>query len=184
MFHFDMEKTVQAAAVLLKHDRGQRMGRLRLLKLLYLVDRQSIADTGEPVTGDQPVAMRCGPVLSRTYDLIKGSDDSSGGTSNWSQCIESDGTAVHLVADPGTDALSRYELELLGRISGQWARFSDSDLIDLVHHFKEWKDPGSTSVMITFESMLEAVGRGSQIEDIRRETEELHSMDVILGRAS
>ena len=38
-FRFDFEKTLQAAGVLLNLD-GSRMDRIRLLKLLYIADRE------------------------------------------------------------------------------------------------------------------------------------------------
>ena len=67
---FDTLKIVQAAAVLLKEEAGQ-MTRLRLLKLLYIADRESLAETLRPISGDDVVAMDHGPVLSSTYKLIR-----------------------------------------------------------------------------------------------------------------
>jgi Protein of unknown function (DUF4065) len=45
---------------------------VRLLKLLYIADREMMAEAGAPVTGDRAVAMDHGPVLSHVYDLVKG----------------------------------------------------------------------------------------------------------------
>jgi uncharacterized phage-associated protein len=70
-FRFDFEKTLQAAGILLSLD-GLRMDRIRLLKLLYIVDRELLVQAGRPLTGDVAVAMNYGPVLSRVYDLIRG----------------------------------------------------------------------------------------------------------------
>jgi uncharacterized phage-associated protein len=68
-FHF--EKSLQAAGVLL-HLEGGRMPYMRLLKLLYIADREMLAETAKPVTGDRAYAMKNGPVLSHVYALIKG----------------------------------------------------------------------------------------------------------------
>ena len=70
-FRFSFEKRLQAAGVLLGLD-GDRMERIRLLKLLYIADRELLAETGRTITGDRVVAMDHGPVLSQVYDLIKG----------------------------------------------------------------------------------------------------------------
>jgi hypothetical protein len=43
---------------------GDRMEYVRLLKLLYIADREMMAEAGAPVTGDRAVAMDHGPVLS------------------------------------------------------------------------------------------------------------------------
>ena len=67
---FSVERTAQAAAVLLRRADGHRMPYIRLLKLLYVADRESVRGTGFPITGDDPCAMRRGPVLSITHDLI------------------------------------------------------------------------------------------------------------------
>ena len=54
-FHFDFDKTLQAAGVLLDAD-DKRMEYMRLLKLLYVTDRESLAETGRTLTGDRAVA--------------------------------------------------------------------------------------------------------------------------------
>jgi uncharacterized phage-associated protein len=51
---------------------GDRMEYVRLLKLLYIADREMMAEAGAPITGDRAVAMDHGPVLSHVYDLVKG----------------------------------------------------------------------------------------------------------------
>ena len=54
MFRFDFDKALQAAGVLLSLD-GDRMERIRLLKLLYIADRELLVET---LTG---VTSRLGP---------------------------------------------------------------------------------------------------------------------------
>ena len=69
-FTFDERKATAAAACLLELA-GGRMEYLRLIKLLYYADRESLDTLGRPISGDQYVSMRHGPVLSRVYDLVK-----------------------------------------------------------------------------------------------------------------
>src|SRR5438105_4403367 len=64
-FKFNLKKTVQAAAEFLRHEPGKQMSRLRLIKLLYIADREALLETGRPITSDTIVAMKHGPVLSR-----------------------------------------------------------------------------------------------------------------------
>jgi len=52
---------------------GGKINILKLMKLLYLADRESMARHDEPISFDRFVSMDQGPVLSRTYDLINGS---------------------------------------------------------------------------------------------------------------
>jgi uncharacterized phage-associated protein len=60
---FNEQKATQAAARFLKLANG-KMNYLKLIKLLYLLDRESLNRRGRPVTGDQYYSMKLGPVLS------------------------------------------------------------------------------------------------------------------------
>ena len=44
---------------------------IKLIKLMYLVDRAALNERGWPISTDVYVSMAHGPVLSRTYDLIR-----------------------------------------------------------------------------------------------------------------
>src|SRR5947208_1621904 len=96
-FHFHFDKALQAAGVLLDAD-GGRMEYIRLLKLLYIADRELLGATGRTLTGDRAYALDHGPVLSRVYDTIKGQTADAG---RWSQFVHKDGYKVVLTADPG-----------------------------------------------------------------------------------
>jgi hypothetical protein len=57
---FQLEKSLQAAGCLLELH-GDCMEYVRLLKLLYIADREMVAEAGAPITGDRAVAMDHGP---------------------------------------------------------------------------------------------------------------------------
>ena len=84
LIKFDTTKVTQAAAFLLNRYNGF-ITRRRLLKLLYIADRELIQQTHRPLTGDKPVAMDYGPVLTRTYDLLKGE---ASGYEFWNRYIQ------------------------------------------------------------------------------------------------
>src|SRR5258708_4715070 len=71
-FPLSVAKTVQALGVLFRADRVRRMNSMRLLKLLYIADRETLRETGRPITGGAVVAMERGPVLEEVYELIRG----------------------------------------------------------------------------------------------------------------
>ena len=64
---FREEKVAQMAAYLLQK-RGGRMAYIKLMKLLYLADREYMISYGDSMSGDRAVSMKNGPVLSQTYD--------------------------------------------------------------------------------------------------------------------
>ncbi len=49
-FPLKVLKTIQAIGVLLRSDGVKRMNYMRLLKLLYMADRESLCETGRPIT--------------------------------------------------------------------------------------------------------------------------------------
>lgn len=61
---FNDRKATQAAALLLQL-RGGKMSYMKLIKLLYLADREALLQWGRPITTDRYVSMNRDPVLSR-----------------------------------------------------------------------------------------------------------------------
>ena len=90
-FPFDERKAKSAASVLLQQE-GGRMPYIRLIKLLYLADRESIDRRGRPIVGGRYVSMKYGPVLSEVLDLVR-----TGGL-EWSEAVEKENHDVLLRA--------------------------------------------------------------------------------------
>ncbi len=154
-FRFSLQKKIQAAGVILRN-RGH-MDRLRLLKLLYIADRESLRERGTPIVGGLMVAMDHGPLHSEIYDLIKGSHAKE---AEWSEYIESQGSTVVLRKDPGRLDLSPYEIDKLNEIAEQYQDVDTWALSTLTHDFEEWAgciQPG-TSRPIPPEKLLHALG--------------------------
>lgn len=166
-FHFDVKKVAQAAACLLKSMGEDRHNFMAVLKMLYIADRESLKETGFPITGDTYVAMKHGMVLSRTYDLIKTPRD-------WPEKdAEEDFWVAHFrrknhdlcgLCDPGLDELSDYEIDKLREV-GERYKATDRFALAQLTHFPEWKknDPGDSSVAVSMKDLLEAVGRGDDV---------------------
>jgi uncharacterized phage-associated protein len=133
-FTFEPLKTTQAAAFLLTLE-GRVMDRMRLLKLLYIVDRELLVSKGRTLTGDLAVAMNYGPVLSHTYDLIKGDEQSPADRNKF---IRSVSRKLVLMGDPGRGELSRREVDKLEEVSNRFRGISTSGLSAFTHEFSEW----------------------------------------------
>lgn len=156
---FQIERVVQAAAVLLKAEESRRMSRLRLLKLLYIADRERMQECGRPITGDAVAAMDHGPVLSRVYNLIKGEDIAS---PEWERFIRSvDRRDVVLADDPGVGKLTRKEIEKLHSTATRFEEWNDYDIAIYTHQFQEWQKnvpAAGSSKRIPLDDLLEATG--------------------------
>jgi uncharacterized phage-associated protein len=162
---FDINKLTQACGVLLREEPKQCATRLRLLKLLYIADREMIQERARPITGDSVAAMDHGPVLSNTYDLIKGSQVHH----CWAQHIHSERLSVSLIGDPGIDLLTRREIAKLQEVSARFVGANDYTLADYTHGFDEWKrhkpEKGSRN-MIPVEDVLTATGHAEDADDL------------------
>ncbi len=183
VFRFNIEKTIQAIAAFLHFHGSREMSYLRLLKRLYLADRESLRDTGRPITGDRVVAMEHGPVLSSTYDLIKGEHT---GWPMWSAYLGKKGYRVELLKDPGNGALSKYEIGKLREITERFADQNEWDLVEFVHGLDEWKknDPGKSSKPIPLKDILDAIGRGDDEQAILEDAGNQAAFDRLFAEAA
>ena len=180
IFKFKIEKAMQAIASMLHFHNTREMSYLRMLKLLYIADRESIKETGLPITGDHVVAMEHGPVLSGVYDLLKGASTS---WPLWSQYFQTCGYRIVLVGEPGNGKLSKYEIGKLREIAARYENMNDWDLVEHVHTFDEWKrnNPGKSSKPIPLDHILEAVGRIADRDAILQEVQDEIAFDVLFA---
>jgi len=179
---FNLHKALQAAAVLVKTEPGDRMNYMRLLKLLYIADRESLRETGCPLTHDRFVAMDHGPVPSRLYNLIMGRDPES---PDWSRFVVTEHFDVELVRDPGNAKLSAYEIETLQRVADERRSLNQWGVRDETHDFSEWKKNHvkGTAIDIPLRDILDAVGRGGDADTILEEAAKRNRLLGLLERA-
>lgn len=108
-FRFDLDKTVQSAAFLLKLARG-KLGCRALVELLYYADRLMLVRVGRVITGDQMISTLQGPALRRTRDLVLGKLSEE----VWSRYISApEGDEVALKREAPTEDLSQRETSYL-----------------------------------------------------------------------
>lgn len=173
MFHeFKKEKTTQIAGLLLSLHGGE-MTLLKLIKLLYLVDREALDRWGRPITYDSYVSMDNGPVLSNTYNLIKGTRE----TSYWDDFISERGLENQLALIPETppvDRLAEAEFALVQEVFRKHGKKSAPALVDLCHQFEEWQHPSGSAIPIELVDILRALGKPE--DDANEIAEELEAV--------
>jgi uncharacterized phage-associated protein len=169
------QKVAQMAAFFL-YRRGGTMSYLKLMKLLYLSDREAIARFNRPISDDNMVSMEHGPVLSRTLDLIKQKVPSV----EWSHWVTPpahtyDVSLKRNVSDwDDLDELSNADLEVLEAVWKKFGHMNRSQLRDYTHeHLPEWKNPGRSSHPIEPAVLFRALGRQAELaSDQARELQE------------
>jgi uncharacterized phage-associated protein len=174
------DKATQAAARLLWR-RGAPMSHLKLIKLLYLVDREAFIRFGRPVTYDSYVSMPHGPVLSSTLDRINEAEYYRGGY--WDRHIGP--KQNHQVALRGTvpnDQLSRAEEQLIDEIFEKYGAMGRWELVEFTHTLPEWDDPQGSSRPIDPASILRDAGYSDDdIREIAADLDEVALADSIFG---
>jgi len=179
-FKFNETKTTQVAAIFIKKHGGV-LNYTKLIKLLYITDREALSRWERPLTGDSYVSMPKGPVLSKTYDLIN-YEENPLETSYWYKFISKSAYDVSLKDEPNNDELSRREIDLIDQVYEKYKDKSWGQMIDVCHDCcPEWQHPGDTSIPIRIEDILKELKKTEkEIEIIDEEASNLKYFDSIL----
>jgi uncharacterized phage-associated protein len=157
---FNERKVAQIASFFLKKESSLRMPHLKLMKLLYLSDREAIATFGFPISGDLYVSMPHGPVLSRTLNLMDGDIESAEqGWESWISDKENYEVALRPVCVASElDELSKAEISVLEKVWNIFGSMGKWAIRDWTHqHCPEWKDPKGSSVSLEFQDIVKAL---------------------------
>lgn len=183
VLRFNERRATEAAAKFLGL-RGGRMSYLKLIKLLYLLDREALLRWGRPVTTDRYVSMDNGPVVSRICDLIR-EEPVPGTNPVWRQYISAPSDyEVTLIAQPEADELSRAEESLIEEIFAKYGNLSRWDLVNLSHNLAEWQNPNGSAIPIEYRDILRAGSKTeSEIAAVESELEALAAAEAMLQPA-
>lgn len=142
---FNCRKATQAINFFARSRTGNRISKLQALKLVYLADRYHLRKFGRLITGDQYFAMEMGPVGSGVKDLAEYSNVLSLRELRYAASyIRPDAArkTVHSAGPVDEDELSATDMEALRAVDkafGKPAAMRRLDLVELTHHFPEWK---------------------------------------------
>jgi uncharacterized phage-associated protein len=148
---------------------GGRINILRATKLIYLADRESMAEREWPVTGDDFVSMPFGPVNSYTYDLMK-AEVTPEQTEIWSEFVAPrSGHDIPLsrpIEESDLDELSPADLRILHQTWEKYKKMADQFLLaEWTHkHCPEWQDPNGSSIPIAFATVYKKLDKDDPIE--------------------
>jgi len=163
-FVFDIDKTVAAAAYLTRLN-GNQISIFLLLKMMYGAERRALATWHRPITGDSFCSMKRGPILTRTYDLIKGDvSRTNSDMVKWSKHffprVENE---IKLRVKPNFEFLSELEIDALKQSAEQIERLIKKHglIADALNaYWPEWKNPakfGKGTIPLSLEDVLAEV---------------------------
>ncbi|HIC8860085.1 TPA: Panacea domain-containing protein [Aeromonas hydrophila] len=182
---FNEERVAQMAAFLLSK-RGGRMAYLKLMKLLYLSDREAMSRFGESISGDLMVSMPHGPVLSQTLNLIRAGGEHADGWNEWISGEANYEVAIRRnVSDRNDfDLLSDVDLEILTKVWHEFGHMTRYQIRDYTHdHCPEWQDPRGSAYPIKEEDLFLAVGKSPEVAGaMAQHLREQRQLDEITSR--
>jgi uncharacterized phage-associated protein len=161
-------KLAQMAAYLLNRNGGP-MKHVKLMKLMYLADREAMDRFWFPISDDEYYSMRMGPVLSMTLDLMSGNEGSED-QEEWGEWV-SPLTKFYVdsqreFADADLEELAPEEIAVMRKVSAKFGSLSMEDIVKYTHTLQEWTDPGYGRLPIALRSIFEALGKpGAEIDD-------------------
>jgi len=158
---YNVRKLAQMAAYFLHRNGGAPMEHVKLMKLMYLADREAMNIYGFPISNDEYYSMRMGPVLSLTLDLMGGNEGVEA-QREWGEWVsDKENYQVSLqkkeMTESDLDELADEEISVLRKIFDSFCDWTMNRLIDYTHTLKEWIDPGSGRLPITLRSIFEAL---------------------------
>jgi hypothetical protein len=174
-FRFNTQKATEAAYLFIQRE-GGRLNVMKLAKLVYLLDRLSIAKRGIPVVGGVYFSMKNGPVTSELLDIINAGKLADDESSTWEDLISD--RKGHLVelrkADIPIEFISEAEIRLIDEIYREHGTKDQWQIRDWCHqHCGEWTSLQSGRAIIGVEQIAENVGKTpAEVERIIEESRE------------
>ena len=163
---FDVAIAAQAAAYFAKQA-GGAIDWLKLIKLMYLAERNSMEKYDRPMFHDLYFSMDRGPVPSMVYYLIDGRETHP----VWSKfmCGQNGKNAIiESTGEDDFDHLSEANTEILDELWHQFADMDGNELADWTHRkCPEWQAPQGGAARITHQSVFRSLGkeRASRLAD-------------------
>jgi uncharacterized phage-associated protein len=135
--------------------------KLKLIKLIYLTERKSLADWNRPMLFDELFSLPHGPICSSTLNGIDGAYPNS----VWEEYIKRHGNktvAVKRLARDGLDEVSDAEFDIVEAVWKQFGGFTDSQLRNFTHKNCPEYTVTTGRIPISYKELLEAVGASAE----------------------
>lgn len=162
---FNVRKAAQVSAFFALKQGGQ-IHVLKLVKLIYLSDRNFMRRYDVPIIGDKLVSMDHGPVNSLTLNYVNGTAESA----DWDAFMAD--RAGHMVAlsndeltDDMLDELSDAEMRVLEETWNEFGHMDRFEIRDYTHrHCPEWDDPHGSSTPLRYAHVFKFLGKANSAE--------------------
>jgi uncharacterized phage-associated protein len=175
---FNEAKATEAAAYLLKQN-GSPMSYLKLIKLLYLADREALLRFARPITTDRYILTSQGPSLSQVNDLITLDPIVESVWNRYISPLEGKLQIALLQDAAELGELSEAETEVIDTVVANYGQNNQQQLSKVLQALPEWHDPQGTKIPLEYKDILRAGGKtASEIDAV---TSELESLAAVIN---
>lgn len=137
---------------------------VKLMKMMYLADRQSLLESGYTISEDDFYSMNRGPILSNALNLINLSHEqfleyflNPIEQNNPSDSTYTSVKTIELIESREFELfeLSEYEVSILDEIIQKYSHMTTDEIVKFSHDFlPEWNYPHGSSELISYEKIL------------------------------
>lgn len=163
---FNEKKATEVAIRVIEQSQDHQMNYLKLINLLYLIDRHTLIDWGKPIIGDIYEMSMNGMMLSHILRIINNK------SLYWHTYISSPNknNTIQLKQQCSLELLSKAEINTIDIIFEKYGHLSMTHLIDYIIRLPEWNYPNQLSNKISYADILRSIGRTEeQIHSIEQE---------------
>jgi hypothetical protein len=183
-FRFDITKATEAACQFLKREGGS-INIMKLVKLVYLLDRLSVARRGIPVVGGAYFSLPNGPITSEFLDLINSGCLWGVAECRWEEFVsDRKDHEIGMIKEASRDHLSDSEIDLIDAIYQEHGKKNQWELREWCHeHCGEWSPLQEGRERIDLETVALNVGKGEEeVRRIKQEAVETNLLATFLAR--
>lgn len=170
---FESKKAAQAAAYFALRSNG-KIEKLKLIKLLYLAEREAMAELDHPMFYDEFYSLKDGPICSSALNGINGAID----INTWREYLNRNRNVIipnHKMTRDDFDEISNAELRILESLWDKFATCTSAQIRRYTHdHCGEYEEVFTGRRPITYLSVFKALGKpdpeglAETVEDVRR----------------
>jgi uncharacterized phage-associated protein len=167
-FKFKADKLVETILYLARS--AMELDQYKVVKLIYLADREHFRRFRRPISFDRFVAMEYGPVASNTLRIMKG-EGVAGVDKNALPFEVRKFDKLYFLEHPKRDIkremFSKSDLKVLDEVIGEYGNCTFGQLYNLTHeHFaydRAWQNRHSNAEPMRFEDFLDASAEKEEI---------------------
>ncbi|WP_372095668.1 Panacea domain-containing protein [Tistrella mobilis] len=160
---------------------GGKINILKLAKLMYLAERESMDRYDEPMFYDDLFSLKHGPITQQSLDGVNGKSDGDVWTlvqrTHYDVCVSDDS-----ISEDCLDELSKADTDIIHDLWTRFGHMKQYDLRDWTHrNCTEWERPDETvrKKPISYKRVFEALGK-SDAECLASEAEQYKNIETAL----